>query len=301
MQPDARPEIPLPRISVIVPFYQAEETIARCIEGLLSQDLPRDHYEILMVDNNTRDRSAEIVSRHPEIRLLRETRQGAYAARNGGLGQARGDWIAFTDPDCIPANDWLRRLTSPFVEPNVEIVIGRSRLAAGSRAMRALDEYERVRDQTVFGSAEPLVYYGRNNNMAVRRRTFDSLGLYSERQRGADVVLVRRCVDRYSCDAVVYADKAEVLHLEIAALTTYFRKAFTYGRSLSLTAKEISLAGLDRHSRWRAFRETCRSGRYSPFRSALLFASLVTASLSWTLGAIFAKGSKGEPSEALID
>lgn len=289
---------PLSRISVIVPVYQAEATLAQCIDALLRQDTPRDDYEILIVDNNSRDRSAEIASSYSRVRLLREPKQGAYAARNRALAEAHGEVIAFTDPDCVPADDWLSRLTSPLDDDQIQIVIGHPRLLTHSTALASLDDYERARDERVFCSEDPLVYYGRNNNMAVRRELFRELGPYVERQRGADVLLVRRCVDHHSTKAVVFASDAEVLHLEIDALVTYYRKAFTYGRSVALTGTAVPLRGLDPQSRWRVFRETCRAGSYPFHRSVMLFALLATASLCWGLGGFVARLTPRESSEA---
>ncbi len=93
-------------ISVIVLFYNAERYIAGCIEGLLSQSYPLEQYEILMVDNNSMDASAKIVKKYTCIKLVSEGKQGAYAARNRGLQEAKGGIIVFTDPDCVPFSNW---------------------------------------------------------------------------------------------------------------------------------------------------------------------------------------------------
>jgi glycosyltransferase involved in cell wall biosynthesis len=97
----------LPFVSVIVPVYNDPVRVAGCIEALLAQTYPSDRYEVLVVDNCSTDTTAEIVSRYP-VRLLAEhQRQGSYAARNKALQEARGDIVAFTDSDCVPATNWI--------------------------------------------------------------------------------------------------------------------------------------------------------------------------------------------------
>ena len=63
-------------ISVIVPFYNEEGYVEQCVQALLSQDYPKERYEVILVDNNSSDRSAEIVRRYPGIKLLSEGLQG---------------------------------------------------------------------------------------------------------------------------------------------------------------------------------------------------------------------------------
>ena len=97
-------------ISVVVPIYNTASYIEYCIDALESQDYPHNSYEIIMIDNNSTDGSDAIVTRHPSIKLLREARQGSYAARNRGLSEAAAPITAFTDSDCAPEQGWLRRI-----------------------------------------------------------------------------------------------------------------------------------------------------------------------------------------------
>ncbi len=211
-----------PNVSVIVPFYNAEPYIEHCIRGLLAQELPAAEFEILMVDNNSTDRSAEIVARYPRIRLLHEPKQGAYAARNRALEHARGDLLAFTDPDCVPRPDWLSRLLAPLCDPRVQVVIGRSDPASRSPALALLAAWEHQRELYIFGSGDPLLYYGRTNNLATRRIALQAHGPFVEVLRGGDTIFVRRVADRSGCEAVRYMPDARVLHLEIDSLRAYF-------------------------------------------------------------------------------
>ncbi len=116
----------LPRISIIVPVYNGEKTIAECLDSLLALDLPAGGFEILCVDNASSDETPAILHGYSErIRILNEKKRGPSAARNQGLRNASGDIIAFTDADCVVAKDWLRNLILPLENSEVGVAGGR--------------------------------------------------------------------------------------------------------------------------------------------------------------------------------
>src|SRR5689334_14241359 len=97
--------------------------IDRCLTAVLNVDYPAEQREIVVVDNGSRDRTAEIVERYP-VTLLHEARRGSAAARNRGIEAARGDVVACTDADCLPTTVWLRELVKPFARAEVGGVAG---------------------------------------------------------------------------------------------------------------------------------------------------------------------------------
>ena len=101
-------------ISVVVPSYNGEGTIAECLESIERATRGRRR-EIIVADSST-DRTPEIVRRHfPDVALIRsETRLSAGAARNLGSAAARGRLIFFTDQDCIVPPDWIERMEEHF-------------------------------------------------------------------------------------------------------------------------------------------------------------------------------------------
>ena len=118
--------------SIVVPFFNAEPFIERCIEGVLGQSYSSDRYEVLMVDNNSTDGSAAIVRRHSRVKLIQESEQGSYAARNRGVIEARGEILAFTDPDCVPRRNWLEEtlLEGTLLEALLEALLEEALLEA---------------------------------------------------------------------------------------------------------------------------------------------------------------------------
>lgn len=92
------------KVSVVIPAYNAEQTIKKCITSVLDQTRPV--FEIIVVDDGSVDRTLDIVqnirveNKLPiEIHILNQTNQGPSAARNAGIDIATGDWIAFLDSD----------------------------------------------------------------------------------------------------------------------------------------------------------------------------------------------------------
>ena len=105
-------------ISVVVPAYNAREAIAECLEALLHQTVPRDRYEVIVVDDGSSDGTAEVV-RPYGVKLLQQANQGPAAARNLGVAHAQGEIILFTDADCAPHADWIEQLTRPLLDDEI--------------------------------------------------------------------------------------------------------------------------------------------------------------------------------------
>src|SRR6476646_11757769 len=93
---------PLPKVSVVVPVYNGEETIKTCVESLVGLDYPRDRFEVLIVDNKSTDGTRRVVEKYPVTLLQEAAVQSSYAARNLGVARSSGEIIAFTDADCVP-------------------------------------------------------------------------------------------------------------------------------------------------------------------------------------------------------
>jgi glycosyltransferase involved in cell wall biosynthesis len=275
------------RIDVVVPFRNAERFMARCLGALVTQERFGGEVEIVAVDDDSSDRSADIVGRFPWVRLVRSPGHGPYAARNAGVAATAGDVVALTDADCEPAPDWLRRIAGAFAREEAAVLVGPRLPAHDSFGLALLAAYELAKDDFVFGAGRGDLYYASANNMAVRRSVLEQLGGFEERRRGADTLLVRRVVQLRSPAAVRYEPRLRVRHLEIERLRDYYRKAFAYGRSMrslhGATGRQLR-AG-ERLAVWR--RAVDREG-YRPPQAAALLAALGGGAVCWALGSVSA-------------
>ncbi len=107
-------------LTVVICTYNREKYIGNLLESIAANDLEKNEYEILLVDNNCTDNTRKIcdtfAKNHPEIsfRYTIEPEQGLSAARNRGINEAKGDIIVYVDDDALVDSDYLRAYTEWF-------------------------------------------------------------------------------------------------------------------------------------------------------------------------------------------
>lgn len=111
-----------PQVSVVIPAYNEEAHILRTLSSL-SFSVTRQTVEIIVVDNNSNDRTVELVE-GTGVTLVRETRQGVKHARNTGLQHAKGKFILNADADSIYSPYWIDAMTLPLRDQNVACTYG---------------------------------------------------------------------------------------------------------------------------------------------------------------------------------
>jgi glycosyltransferase involved in cell wall biosynthesis len=102
-----------PRISVVICAYNAERTMDACLASLRTLRYP--NYEVIVVNDGSKDRTLEIAQRYPEVRIFSQENHGLSVARNVGFENATGSIVAYTDSDCVVDPDWLTYLAYKFV------------------------------------------------------------------------------------------------------------------------------------------------------------------------------------------
>jgi glycosyltransferase involved in cell wall biosynthesis len=98
-------------ISVVICTYNREDLLRSAAQSVCEQTLASDEFELIIVDNNSRDNTklvaAEFCARYPNVRYCCETAQGLAHARNRGLAEAHGLYVAYIDDDCKVPPQWL--------------------------------------------------------------------------------------------------------------------------------------------------------------------------------------------------
>jgi len=103
-------------LSVIICTYNRDQHIERALQSLVRQDFDKSDYEIIVVDNNSTDKTAEIIQHfkatHPDYNIVpaKETRQGLSYARNKGISLAKGTYISYIDDDGMAREDYVRQI-----------------------------------------------------------------------------------------------------------------------------------------------------------------------------------------------
>jgi glycosyltransferase involved in cell wall biosynthesis len=109
-------------LTIVIPAYNEEDYIGACLEAIASQTEAPD--EVLVVDNNSTDRTAEVVAKYSFARVIKESQQGIVFARDRGFNAARGEIIARIDADTLLNPDWCAQLRKFFAVSPVAAVVG---------------------------------------------------------------------------------------------------------------------------------------------------------------------------------
>lgn len=172
-------------ISVVVCTRNRADSLERTLRALAEMAVPPSiAWEIVVVDNGSADRTAEVVADAARrlavpVRAVREDRPGLSRARNAGVRAARGSLIAFTDDDCRVDPHWLARIEAAFVaEPSLHVLTGRVELhdardrPVGVRLQREAAALTSFRDVAALAIG---------CNMACRRAVFDGDAFFDVR------------------------------------------------------------------------------------------------------------------------
>ena len=168
------------KASVIVAVYNNEEMIGDCIESLLRQRLSKKEFDGIIVDNNSTDRTREIIQKH-KVKYLFEERMGRARALNKGIRNAKGEIIAVTDSDCIAHKDWLENIVKKFGKKSV-VYAGGEILAYKPRTL-----VEKYSEKAGILSARTVlkknIFYPpffQTANASFRKSLLDEIGLFDE-------------------------------------------------------------------------------------------------------------------------
>ena len=169
-----------PLVSVVIPVFNAEKTLQGCLSAVVSQEFPKEHYEVIVVDNGSSDGTWSLIQSYgSQVRGLQESKvQSSYAARNAGVRASRGALIAFTDADCVPDIGWLRHVLKTFENSRVGCVAGEvlpfnpvapvEKFSAQAGILR--------QSKTLNHRYRP---YAQTANVTYRRKVFEQIGLFN--------------------------------------------------------------------------------------------------------------------------
>ena len=212
-------------LSFVVPAYNAERTLERCLASIFAQDLDAQTtaMEVLVVDNNSSDSTRETALRFP-VRLLSEPRPGAAAARNRGIAESKGERIALVDSDCEIPRDWARRALRAMAEEGASAVGGPGRLPPETRLARCLNglhygrPLEGKRRFVRSLATMDAIYEG----SVLRQNMFDTAYYWAE-----DAELNLRLVE--AGHRLLFDPNLTVIHHHPTTLAGILRKWYEYG------------------------------------------------------------------------
>ncbi len=195
-------------ISVVIPAYNEEQYLGRCLAALAHQSCPADRFEVILVDNGSTDATAEIARRY-RVRVVTEPRKGVARARQTGFEAARGAIIASTDADTIVPPFWVKRIAEHFRgAPDLGAVYGPVYWTGGRLVERLVVRYPVTWGLSASNRVGRSLWWG--SNFAVRQDVFWMAGGFPvDWPSGEDTDLSLRVSRiapvRFAPDLVVYA------------------------------------------------------------------------------------------------
>ncbi len=223
-----------PEFSIVIPSRDRPAQLRRCLAALTRLENPRDQFEVIVVDDGSREPYDRVIAEFTEaipLRTLRLEGGGPGQARNAGVSVARGRFVALTDDDCEPAPDWITRLGGVLRRQPDALAGGRTVNAIPenlcSEASQVLLSY--LYDYYHAGGHEMRFFA--SCNFALSAEAYRKGGGFDPRFRlagGED----RDFCDRWTVSGkpMVYVRDAVVHHSHRLNLRGFLRQHFTYGR-----------------------------------------------------------------------
>lgn len=217
--------------SVVIPVYNAQETIQLCLDSLARQNYPKNKYEIICVDDGSTDSSLEIINSFQSgvsIKSSTQQNSGPAFARNKGAQLAKGSIVVFTDSDCELSPDWLNEMLKPFEDEYVGGVQGRYK----------------TKQKELCPLLDQIDIEGRYRKM-MKSENIDSIGTYSAAYRlklfldlgGFNTKYKVACGEDFEFSylvakndyKMVFANKAVCYHTHPETLKKYLKTKFSRG------------------------------------------------------------------------
>jgi len=223
----------MPTFSVIIPTYGRPDQLCNCLDTLVDVEQPSDGFEVVVVDDGTPDPLEPQLSPwldRLQLTVLRQENSGPGPARNLGLTAARGQFIAFTDDDCLIEPGWLRALEAAVHRHPEAMIGGRTNQQPGDPYSEAnqliFDAVHRFYNESGQGAR-----FFPSNNLAASAELLRQVGGFDPE------FFPHASEDRELCDRwrhlghdLVYVPEAHLIHARPASLRRYWRQHFTYGR-----------------------------------------------------------------------
>lgn len=161
-----------PYISVVIPAYNEEKYIGATLKSVISQDYAQENYEVIVVDNNSEDKTAQVAGSF-KVKVVECRTKGVSAARQAGVEVSRGEIIVFTDADTQVPKDWLTRVGKQFEDKEIAAITGTAEFDRAGRVNSLLAKGfpAFMRLQFIFGRKALNGF-----NCAIRKSVFAKIG-----------------------------------------------------------------------------------------------------------------------------
>lgn len=215
-------------ISIVVPVYNAQRTIAKTAEGCLNQDYSGGCIDVIFVDDGSTDGTAGIVKQFA-LKYIYQENSGPASARNRGFKESSGELVVFTDSDCVPAKSWISKVVEGFTGEDIGAVAG-SYDIANPESLLSNCIHEEIKLRHLKLRDKKYIRAFGSYNVAIRRNVFEKAGGYNESYRaasGEDNDLSYKILK--AGYKIKFQEDAVVAHTHTEKLWKYLREQYRHG------------------------------------------------------------------------
>ncbi|MHC4269572.1 MAG: glycosyltransferase [Planctomycetota bacterium] len=218
------------KVSIIIPLYNCEEYVRSCMQGIFDQTYPSEKYEVIVVDNNSTDKSVDIVKEF-NVTLISLPYGNISKVRNHGASFASGEIMGFVDSDCIIAKDWIRNAMEILKKSDVGVV-GTGYIVPPSGASW-VEKAWLVEPKTAFR----YVDFVPSGNFIIKSRVFKEVQGFNEN--------LETCEDADICERItkrgykiVNSNNIQSIHLRnFKTIYQMFLKEMWYGKTMMVSLR----------------------------------------------------------------
>ncbi|MFQ3675166.1 MAG: glycosyltransferase [Endomicrobiia bacterium] len=230
-----------PLISIIIPVFNVEKTIEKCLQSIFELNYP--NYEVIIINDGSTDNTGKILVKYSDkLKILETLGIGPSAARNIALKEAKGEYIALTDGDCIVDKEWLNKLLEGFLVDKKIVGVGGTQVSPEDETefgkmitnfMKSVGFIDYIKTKTAKG------YFTSHNpscNVMYKKEIFDKVGNFKEGLwPGEDVEFDYRITKIgyklfFNPEAVVYHYRAE-------NILKFIKMMFNYGKAQGILVR----------------------------------------------------------------
>ncbi len=202
-------------VSIVIVAFNEEENIANCLDSLCTLDFPAETREIIVVDNASTDRTKEIILTYP-VTYVYEPQRGRAVARNRGIHEACGEFVAFTDADCRVDCHWLIVLAKEIMtDKEIGVCTGDVKALEGKTIFeKYMRELEYFKEAERASEDHPRLTTA---NALFRKKALSEIGCFDEELPTLEDfeiswrLMLRGYLIRYVSKAVVQHDNIKTL------------------------------------------------------------------------------------------
>ncbi len=203
-------------ISIIIPVYNAEKYLDRCIESILNQTIT--DLEVILVDDGSNDRSGMICDKYEKkdsrVRVIHQANKGVSAARNKGLSVITGEYVGFVDSDDFLDKDMYSLLLQNLIKYEADICACNARTLYDTGKEVIADNSGRIDILEKEVAVETIVKKMDNAlwNKLFKRKILSEIRFEEDRTFGEDLYYILQCLK--NCERVVYVNSCKYNYIK---------------------------------------------------------------------------------------